>query len=117
MDYRRNEDRICNDVSNGGNFNAVLDIFFVEDSSPVTEPVTLAEALVQANIDNLGQDNFLVEAYITTARMQCEGYTGIGFIERQVQAVLNNTLGFIYLPYGPINEVTGVTDIDGNAVE
>lgn len=115
MDYRRNEDRVFNRRETGGcaAFNAVLDVLFVEGSSPDVEPVTLAEALAQANIDNLGQDNALIEAYITTARIQCEGYTSIGFINRQVQAVVNNSLGGIYLPYGPIGEVSTVTNIEG----
>jgi len=117
MDYRRNEDRIQITDQQGANYNAVIDILFVEDSSPPTEPVTLDEALAQANIDNLGQDNALIDAYITTARVQCEGYCNIGFIPRTIQAVINNALGNIYLPYGPVDDVSAVTDIDGNVIE
>jgi hypothetical protein len=115
MDYARNEDYyLINQQGEGAIYNNVLDVLFVEDSGMVeVEPVTLAEALVQCNIDNLGQDNSLIEAYITAARMACESYTGIGFIQRNIQAVVNNSLGFIYLPYGPISDVSSVTNVDG----
>jgi hypothetical protein len=117
MDITHNEDRLTQMDVAGANYNAVIDILFIEGSSVPTEPVTLAEALVQANIDNIAGDNSLIESYITTARMQCEGYCNIGFINRDIQAVVNNTLGNIYLPYGPVGDVSTVTDMDGNAVD
>ena len=117
MDYTRNEDYYgTRNASEGVAFNAVLDCLFVEDSSPVTEPVTVAEAMAQANIDNIGGDDTLIEAYITTARMQCENYTGIGFIEREVIAVVNNSLGNIFLPYGPVASITSVYDLNDNEI-
>lgn len=103
--------------SAGAVYNNVIDILFVEDSSPATEPVTYAEAIQQANIDDLGQDSNLIEAYIVTARMQCEGYTGIGFINRTIQAVIRNPLGNIYLPYGPIDTLLTAKDKEGEDIE
>jgi hypothetical protein len=117
MDYRSNEDYYRQDEGCGALFNAVLDILFIEGSSAPIEPVTYEEAIQQANIDDLGQDRSLVEAYITTARMQCEGYTGIGFIARTIQAQINNSLGSIYLPYGPIGTVTTVKNEAGDDQE
>lgn len=118
MDYTKNEDYYTTDrLASTANYNCIIDISLIEDSSNATEPVTLAEALAQANIDNITNEDALIESYITVARMQCEGYTGIGFIEREVVAIVNNTLGNIYLPYGPIASVTTVTDIDGNVID
>lgn len=111
MDYTKNEDRIFSEQPSRAAFNAVIDVLFVEDSG-FSEPVTVAEALQLANIDDLGQDNSLIEVLITTARQQCEAYTNTGFIRRQVQAVVNNSIGGVTLPYGPVAEVIRVEDAD-----
>lgn len=113
MDYRRNEDMRING-NTGANYNCVYDVYFIEGSVEPTEPVTRAEALAHCIIDDLGQDNSIVDAFITAARQQCEAFTGIGFINREIQATINNTCGNIYLPYGPVTDVTTVTDADGN---
>lgn len=112
MNYTTNEDRIFSERPTKAAFNAVVDVLFIEDSG-FTEPVTVAEALQLANIDDLGQDNSLIEVLITTARQQCEAYTNIGFIRRQIQAVVNNSIGGVSLPYGPVAEVIRVEDADG----
>lgn len=117
MDYRSNEDYYPWRQNNGAAYNNIIDVLFVEDSSPVTEPATYAEALVQCNIDDQAQDVALINSYITTARMQCEAYTGIGFIYRTIQAVIRNQLGDIYLPYGPIGTVQSAVNQDGDAIE
>jgi len=93
--------------------NAVIDIELIEDSGVQSEPVTKAEALAHCLIDDLGQDTVIVDAFITTARQQCEDFTGIGFVNREIVAVLNNSLGNIYIPYGPNIEVSKVETIEG----
>lgn len=116
MDYRANVDKIQFSDGPNARFNSIYDINFVDVDPPPAEPVTLAEALAHCLIDNLGQDNSIVEAFITTARQMCEIYTGIGFINRDIVCTLNNSLGGIYLPYGPIVDVISVKDYDGNTV-
>jgi uncharacterized phiE125 gp8 family phage protein len=113
MDYYKNIDNREGNYS--VTFNAVLDVQF-NDPDPVIEPVTLEEALNHCLIDDLGQDNAIVEAFITTAREMCEDYTGVGFINRNVEAVVNNSAGSIYLPYGPVGEINEIMDIDENII-
>lgn len=116
MNYTANEDRIFSTLPTRPAHNAVIDVLFVEESG-FDEPVTVAEALQLCNIDDLGQDTALIEVLITTARQQCEAYTNIGFIQRTVTAVVNNSLGDIYLPYGPVVEVDSVEYKDGTAAD
>jgi uncharacterized phiE125 gp8 family phage protein len=92
------------------NYNSVIDIEF--NDAGITEPVTLTEAKDFCKID-IGTDDALITALITAARQQCEAYTGVGFVNRELTAVLNNINGDIYIPYGPIIEVLSVTDADG----
>ena len=94
-------------------YNAVLDVLFSDESD--IEPVTLQEAKDWCRIDVSDDDDIITEL-ITAARIICEQYSNISFIERTVTARLKNELGGIYLPYGPVlsydNPVT-FTDDEG----
>lgn len=95
-------------------FNAVLDLIF--DDGTVTEPVLLQEAKDYAKIDTGTADDTILGYLITTARQQCEDFTGISIIPRTVTAVLNNSCGGIFLPYCPFKALTSITDQDGNVL-
>lgn len=94
--------------------NETVDITFVSGGGDVevTEPVTLAEAREWAKVE-VTDDDYLITALISAARGDCEKYVGISFVQRTVIAILNNSLGNIKLPYGPINNITSVKDFDG----
>ena len=94
-------------------YNSILDIQF--NNGEVVEPVLLTEAKDFCRID-IGTDDTLITAIITAARMQCEAYTGLGFIEREVTAIVNNENGGIYLPYGPIIDITSVVNSEGDTL-
>lgn len=81
----------------------------------ITEPVTLDEAKAWLKVTNTDDDD-LITALITAARAICEGYTSKSFVERTVTAVLRNDLGNIKLPYGPVSNIVGANDVDGNPV-
>jgi uncharacterized phiE125 gp8 family phage protein len=81
-----------------------------------TEPVTLAEVKAYCKIDTGTTDDDILTELITTAREQCEDFTGISIIVRTVTTVLNNTCGNIYLPYCPLISLTSVTDQDGDTL-
>lgn len=102
-----------NGLNNKVRFNAVLDIVF--DDTSITEPVTLAEAKAWAKIDTTADDS-IITSLITTARQQCEDYVGISLVGHTIKAVLNNSNGGIFLPYGPVVEISSVKDEDGNAI-
>ena len=96
-------------------YNAVLDVNFSAESS--TEPVTLNEAKQWCKIElDIAEENTLITELIKSARMQCEGYLCISLIARTVTALLNNTLGDIELPYGPVVAFTSLTDSEGDAI-
>lgn len=95
------------------NFNAVLDITF--DNGTVTEPVTLAEVKDWLKIETTDEED-LLEKLITSARELCESYTGVGFIERSIIAILNNSCGNIYLPYSPVTSAVVLKDVDDNTI-
>lgn len=95
------------------NYNAVIDIQF--NDGDITEPVQLTEAKNFCKID-ISTDDDLLTAIIIGARQQCEAYTGVGFVEHNIVAVLNNSNGGIYIPYGPIQEIYEVTDNNGDTM-
>ena len=94
-------------------YNSILDIQF--NDGEVVEPVLLTEAKDFCRID-IGTDDTLITAIITAARMQCEAYTGVGFIFREITAMVNNENGGIFLPYGPIADIDAVTNADGDTL-
>lgn len=95
------------------NYNAVIDVQF--NDGVITEPVQLSEAKDFCKID-ISTDDTLLTAIIIGARQQCEAYTGVGFVQHSITAVLNNSNGGIYIPYGPIIDVISVQDNEGNTL-
>jgi hypothetical protein len=81
----------------------------------VTEPVMLTQAKAWLKVTFTDEDD-LITALITAARQVCESYTAKSFVERTVTAVLRNDLGNVKLPYGPVGNVTGAADVDGNSI-
>lgn len=97
-------------------FNGCLDRVFSSEAS--SEPVTPAEAKLWCKIDDsITEDDALITALIKSARQMCEQYVGQSIITRTVTAVINNTNGGVYLPYGPVTSFTSLTDSDGNAID
>lgn len=94
-------------------YNSVLDIEF--NDVDIVEPVTLVEAKDFCKVD-IGTDDTLIISLITAARQQCEAYTGVGFVEHNIVAIVNNMNGDIYIPYGPIIAINSVTDADNNTL-
>jgi hypothetical protein len=114
MDYRSNIDRM-DYAGSGLSYNQLLDVWFNEDSGAPVEPVTLSEAKLFCRID-VSDDDATIESLITTARQMCEDFTNIGFISRNVVAIINNGNGGSYLPYGPIWDIISVTDVKGTLI-
>jgi len=96
------------------NYNAILDTKLTDTGS---EPCTLAEAKEWCKIElNITEENTLITELIKTARLQCEGYTNVSFVEKTVIAILNNSLGSIELPYGPVKTFTSLINEDGKTL-
>jgi len=94
-------------------YNSVLDVQFQD--GVITEPVTLTEAKNFCKID-ISTDDDLINVLITAARQMCEAYTGVGFVEHEAVAVLNNSNGDIYIPYGPMIEIISVENEQGTTL-
>jgi len=94
-------------------YNSVLDVQFQDGE--ITEPVTLTEAKNFCKID-ISTDDDLINVLITAARQMCEAYTGVGFVEHEMVAVLNNSNGDIYIPYGPMIEILSVENEQGTTL-
>jgi len=94
-------------------YNSVLDIQFQDGA--ITEPVTLTEAKNFCKID-ISTDDDLINVLITAARQMCEAYTGVGFVEHSIVAVLNNCNGDIYIPYGPLVAINSVENEQGTVL-
>jgi uncharacterized phiE125 gp8 family phage protein len=94
-------------------YNSVLDVQFQDGE--INEPVTLTEAKNFCKID-ISTDDDLINVLITAARQMCEAYTGVGFVEHDAVAVLNNSNGDIYIPYGPMIEIINVVDDAGRVL-
>lgn len=88
--------------------NIVLDVKFDNEGD---EEITVAEVKVFCRIDTDADDD-LLEDFITAARELCEHFANISMITRTVIAVVNNSLGGSWLPYGPVNEIVSVKDED-----
>lgn len=94
-------------------YNSVLDVQF--DDVDILEPITLTEAKNFCKID-ISTDDDLINILITAARQMCEAYTGVGFVEHNAVAVLNNSNGDIYIPYGPIIAINSVVNEQGTTL-
>jgi uncharacterized phiE125 gp8 family phage protein len=94
-------------------YNSILDVQFNDNN--IVEPVQLAEAKDFCKID-IDTDDTLLINIITAAREMCEDYTSIGFVEHNVVAVLNNSNGGLYLPYGPLISINSLENEDGDVL-
>ncbi len=98
-------------VSYGG----LLDVVFVEGSSAPVESINLAEAKAWMKVD-VSDDDSVITELITMAREICETYLNISLIPRSVIAIIDNSNGNTYLPYGPVGSITSITDVNGNVI-
>ena len=89
-------------------YNSVLSTSF---SAEGAEPVTLQEAKDWCRVD-VADDDALITSLITAARIMCENYANLSFINRTVTAKIKNGLGGFTAPYGPVISVTSAKDSD-----
>ncbi len=93
--------------------NLVLDIQF---SNEGPEPVTLTDAKNWLKID-VSDDDVLLTRLISAARQDCENYLNISLVPRTITAWLQIGLDEIRLPYGPVNDLTSVSNNKGEVIE
>lgn len=115
MDFYRNEDKL-EDSTGSLSFNQILEVDIEEAVTAAGELFTVGQFKQHyAKIDTSDEDT-LIEALIPAARQMCERYVGMIFIPREVRAIINNSNGGAYLPYGPVNAVDSLADQEGNVI-
>jgi uncharacterized phiE125 gp8 family phage protein len=62
-------------------------------------------------------DDTLITNMIIAARRKAENYCGISIVFHSWEVLLKNEAGDFELPYGPVQNVTGVTDADENVLD
>lgn len=82
----------------------VRDIAVLSDT--IAEPITLEEAKNYLRVD-YPEDDALIEALITSARVRLEQYAGVAMTQRNLQVVAFMS-EFIELPYVPIGVLLSV---------
>ena len=114
MDYRRNEDKWR--IPETPAYNAVLEMSFSAESA--NEPITKAEVKSQLNIPDAVVDfDTKLDRLIKEVRVYAEQYTHTSLIPRTVTAIINNSLGHIELPFGPVTgAIVSMHDYDDTPV-
>ena len=75
------------------------------------EPVTLTEAKAHLKID-FTTDDTLITALITAVRVQLENYTGVSFVDRQVDVIAKlDACNLFEVPYGPAASLPAITEL------
>ncbi len=79
-------------------------------TAPAVEPVSLSEAKIDLRVDH-DDDDTLIAALITSARMEAEGLARRAFISQTLELSLTNWPcdGYIRLPLPPVASVTSIT--------
>lgn len=94
--------------------NAILSL---EETVPVTEPVTLTEAKAWIKVaDSYTDDDTIITALIVTARTMLEKYLSISIASKTYTVVLKSEMGWMELPYCPFISLTSAADSDGDAL-
>ena len=96
-------------------FNSVVEVKAVE-SAP-EEPLLLPDVKDHLHIPQSNEDeDDKLSRLIKECRKALEKYLGVSLVPKTITAILNNRLGNIELPYGPVTSVTSITNKEGTAL-
>jgi uncharacterized phiE125 gp8 family phage protein len=117
MDYRRNEDKWR--IPDKPLYNRVIDYTF-ETEGP--ENIELSELKEHLNIaPGITDFDNRLTSLLKQCRAAVETFTGLSLIPKTVKAYLNNSLGNIELPYGPVRtslvSPTGIVSMENYIAE
>jgi hypothetical protein len=96
----------------GEGINRVIE---VTSTALISEPVSINEAAQFCKIEVPDDENLLLQM-ITAARMECEDFCGIGFVNSDRVAVLQNELGGIRIPFSPVFSIASIYDEYGGEI-
>lgn len=89
--------------------------YTLEPNTPITEPVTVAEAKQYCRVSNNVEDD-LFATLITQSREAVEKAANISIIPKQAVAWFTNEAGSFYLPFGPVSYIFSIYDAENNLV-
>jgi len=110
VNYRKNEDRLC--VADKPAYNAVISVVRIPQG---VEPITVDEAKIHMRITYEDYDNY-INILIKNCRRALEDDKLISIGENEITAELNNGLGNIQLPYGPVRTIGSMIDFEGTEI-
>lgn len=84
--------------------------------APASEPITLTEAKAQCRVSTSDEDGLLT-AYISAARLFVEQYTGLRIVEQTVELRTNSFCDLEYLPTAPLQSIASVKYLDKDGAE
>ncbi len=108
-------------------YNLIIDYSDVTTGSTADEPLTVQEVKdylrLEGFIDDsesssteFDDDDSLIADLIQSCRERLELFTGLSFIPKTYEVELTNLAGYIALPFGPVNDVTSVEDVNGTTL-
>jgi len=78
-------------------------------NDPLPEPVSLTEAKAWIRYSATDEDDLIV-SLVKTARLLLEKYTGLAFVKKDMEVLIDVQDRFVDLPYGPLGTITKVVD-------
>ena len=90
-----------------------MDLVVTSDSLPI--PITLATVKEHLNVDFNDQDD-KITALLASAFREVELFTECGLKTKTVRLSYTQINGTVLLPYGPVQSITSVFDLDGKAL-
>lgn len=107
-------------------YNQVSSYTDLDNTSGLTEPVTVQECKDYMRIEGWGEDDSpstefsfddnLIAELISSARQYIEQSGNISLVPHEYEVLLTN-MGGIELPFSPINDYSSILDSDGNDVD
>lgn len=86
-------------------------------TAPIAEPITLEEAKAHLRVDH-SEDDALISAMISAARVYCEQFTARAFVTQTWELVLDEfPTNEILIPFPPLQSVTSIKYDDSGGVE
>lgn len=108
-------------------YNLLIDWEDQTNESGITEPVSVEEvknylrlegfiASSESISSDFNDDDALIAILIRSARERMEEYTGLSLIPKTWEIEFTNLAGGFVIPFGPVNQINGLYDDEGDSI-
>jgi len=108
-------------------YNLLIDWEDQTNESGITEPVSVEEVKNYLRLEgfiessesissDFNDDDVLIEILIKSARERMEEYTGLSLIPKTWEIEFTNLAGGFEIPFGPVNQINGLYDDEGDSI-